>query len=624
MDGSTGNRDRPRGLTRRSFLGGIGAGFLAGTTAGCVTQESGDGAVHEDPSAFAIPLQSQPSNVFLSPWSAQYPSGIDTLFFESPSVSTPSGERFLTDLVEDVSTDGDTATVTYAEDFRWWNGDPVTARDRWVDERIQSFVTNLGGRLRTPDDTPGEVGTAHPGGASVRSVTLQDEYTVEYEFERPLSRSLALDRVLSQPHNVAAWRFEPWLQRLTDATTDAQVSSIARSLRQDDLSLEAAMDEGYGTGPYELVEVSINRVVLDPFPEHPRAEDLSIPRVWLPVGFSQQTRALVREGVIDGRTGRLDTRPVAPPDYIEQLATFHAGIGTKLVCNWNNSHLGDRNVRRALLCVLPLDQVSTMGEFGEPATVQTGLTIPPRRRWLDDSFVSSLYRYPVERDDEAAAEFMRRGGYQHDGGHWRDDDGNTASFSIRAPVGVAWGAATRRMSNVFDDFGFDVTYDQFENTTFVSYVLDGNFGLAPWFREGRPRAAYAVTDAATSTLGSGLDGSGGSSVYGKRTEVTTPTTPGDVSAGGAARESLDLGAQWRRIRRPTGEPETVDAIERIAAWWNADLPDIDLGTIRTGVWGNTRDFSWPDAGDAGYRRSGTDNRPELALVTAGRIRPTDE
>jgi len=604
--------------TRRAFLATVASGLAASTAAGCV-EDTADGDVSGEPSVFGIPFQHQPDNAQLNPYAQRYPSDVDALFFANPALDTPEGDHSLGNLIEGVETDGETAVVTYAEGFTWWNGDPVTARDRWVDERIQSFVTNRASRRRAPDDAPTGIDASQPGGANVRSVTLRDEYVIEYEFDRPLSRSLALDRIVGHPHNVAAWRFEPWLERLTDAGTDDDVTSAVADLRAAEIMLETAMDVGYGCGAYELVEVSPNRLLMDRVDDHPGADSRSIRQLWLPVVMSQQTNSLIRRGLIDGRTGRLEARSIDPPSYVEQLSTYEAGVGTKLLCNWNNPHLADRNVRRALACVLPIDDIANLGEFGEPATVQTGLTIPPRERWLDDAFVRQLHRYPLERDDDAASAFMRRGGYERDGGYWRDADGQPAGFRLRSPARLTWLAATRRMNDVLDDFGFEVEYDSFDDTTFVADVLEGNFGLAPWMHDGRPRIAYALPDAAPSTLGSGIDGGGGASRYGKRPDVTTPTTPGTVPAGEADREPLDLLAQWRRIRRPTGETETEDAVRRIAAWWNADVPDVDLGTTRSGVWGNVRDFEWPAAGDERYRRSGPSNRPELALLNDGAI-----
>lgn len=612
----TGSTGRPR--TRRAFLAAVGSGLVASTLAGCV-EDTVDGNVSGDPSAFGIPFQHQPDNVQLNPYGRQYPADIDALFFENPALDTPDGHHTLAGPVEAVETDGETAVVTYAEGFSWWNGEPVTARDRWVDERLQSFVTNPAGRRQALEDAPTTIDSSQPGGASVRSVTLRDEYVIEYEFDRPLSRSLALDRIVDHPHNVAAWRFESWLERLSDAGTDEAVTSTVADLRDAGLSLETAMDVGYGCGPYELVEVSPNRVIMDLIEDHPSADSSSIPRLWLPVGMSQQTDSMIRRGLIDGRTGRLGDRSIHPPAHVEQLSTYDAGVGTKLLCNWNNPHLADRNVRRALACVLPIDEIANIGEFGEPAAVQTGLTIPPRDRWLDDEFVERLHRYPLERDVDAASRFMRRGGYERDGGYWRDPDGQPAGFRLRSPARLTWLAATGHMADALEDFGFEVQYDHFDDTTFVSDVLDGNFGLAPWMRDGRPRVAYALPDTAPSTLGAGLDGSGDASRYGKRPDVTTPASPGDVPAEESDREPLDLLEQWRRIRRPTDDAETADAVRRIAAWWNADVPDLDLATTRTGVWGNVRDFEWPEAGDERYRRSGPDNRPELALLTGGEI-----
>lgn len=598
---------------------------MSSLLAGCIDGDTVEGPVTDDPSVFAVPFPDDPANVQLNPWAGRYPVGVGTLFFESLTLEDPAGHHYPTDVVQDVEIAGRTATVSYAEGYSWWSGDPVTARDRWVAERIQSFVGSAGVQPR-PDDpgTPGDATdtTPRPAGAGVTSVALDGEYTIEYEFERALARPIVLDRVLGSPHNVAAWRFQEWLERLSDASTDQEVEAMIAGLRRDRIPLESAMDEGYGCGPYELVEVSVNRLVMDPDPDHPTADSLDVPRIWLPVARSQQTATLISDGVIDGSAGLLGERTPDPASNLEQLVRYDSHGGTKLVCNWNNPHLARPNVRRALLCLIPVAEVASIGGWGEPTTVQTGLTLPPQRRWLESSLVDSLHRYPVESDEAAAAEFMRAAGYERDGDAWVHDDGRSAAFRLRTPTDPDWSAPVRRLSGVFESFGFEVEYRDNPSSTFVADLLDGNFGLAPWVHDGRPRRAYAVTDVDATTYGRGLDGTGGASRYGKRTDVTTPASPGAVRADADDREPLDLLALWNRIRSPASTADARAAVAEFATWWNADVPDILLGTTRTGVWGNVRDFEWPRPDDPGYRRSGPGNRPDLTLLEDGSIRPT--
>ena len=52
-----------------------------------------------------------------------------------------------------------------------------------------------------------------------------------------------------------------------------------------------------------------------------------------------------------------------------------------------------------------------------------------------------------------------------------------------------------------------------------------------------------------------------------------------------------------------------------------DLPDLHVSDVEQVIWGNTRDFVWPDAGDAVYRTYGPERRPDIYTVNAGAVSP---
>lgn len=630
-----GTAEDAAGRTRRRLLAAIGSSATFGTIGGCLSFGDGetvDGRVADDPDVFALPFPYLSETAQLNPWAGGYPWAIYPLLFEAQSLTTPTFDHHVTDLIADVTIDGRTATVTYSDAFSWWNGDPVTARDRWVAERIQSFVRDADTDRPIGDaDGFGELEasllTDGPVGTDAVSLRLEDEYTLAYEFARPLARPLVLERVLGGVHNVAAWWFDSWLEQLSDAGTAAERTDTVADLQRTKLPLSEAMEAGYGCGPYELAEVSPNRIVLDPFEAHPRAASLSVPRVWLPVAMEQATDELVAEGAIDGSYGTLDTLRVEPPEHLEQLARYQAGDGMKLVCNWRNPHLARRNVRRALLCALALDDVVGQGGWGEPAAVQTGLTAPLERRWLEGSVLDDLHRYPVAADHERAAAYMRADGYRRDGddGYWRDGDGNTVGLRLRVPLWDEWAAPTELLRHDLERFGFDLELEQVGTNTFFARVEQGSFDLVPWWTDGHPYGAYDPTDRNLASLGYDIDGEAAvpDPRFGKPLEPAVPVSAGDVRAGDDGRERIDLLEQWRRISgRSEGDEETATAVATVARWWNDALPDIDLGVTIAGVWGNTREFSWPAAEDPRYRRFGSERRPELELLKAGAIEPT--
>lgn len=583
--------DGSRDPTRRRVLASVGAA-AAGALAGCAG--GGDDVAHaSDTFGYAFPYATE--NVQLNPWlSGSYPWNVYTLLFEPLSVRAPGGSRQLGDVVADLTVDGRRATVEYSDEFTWWNGEPVTARDQWVSERIQAVV----------------------GDADRPSVELADEYTLVYEFERPRDEAIVKDHVVGGTVNTPAWRFGEWVDRLEDASTDAAREDVVADLREDTVPPEAAMEMGMGCGPYELTEVSINRLMLERFSNHPRADVLEIPRVWLPVAGAVTTEGLITSGRVDGGHGLLDRQQGSTPDSHEQLAEFPTSSTTKLSFAWHNSHVARRGVRRAILSTIPVDEVVAEGGFGEPSVAQTGLAIPADRRWLDTATRDDLREYPIGADPDRGAEYMREAGYTREDGTWRGPDGEAVSLRLRSPSWDDWRNAARYVDQALSDFGFDVDFTGIPDVRLVTDVDSRNYDVMLWAGVGRPFDVYDVTRTSASTLGYGVtDPATDRTDHGKPVEVTVPGPDGD-------RRLVNLVELWHRLAGQSDRETTADAIATFARWWNDALPDAQIATGVSGTWGNTRDFEWPADADA-YRVAGPENRTAIHALTHGRVRPRE-
>lgn len=574
------------GTTRRRLLTGCG-GVAFAALAGCTDVGGRNGGVADSPMVFGHGFPYLPEQTQLNPWAGNYPYDLYTLLFEPATVSTPREGHRLSDLLERVTIDGATVTVEYSDEYTWWNGEPVTARDRWVGHRIHSYVTS---------GTP--------------RVTLVDEYTLRYELSHPLSRQLVLSEIVVDAIDTAAWLFEPWLERLEDATTQSAREDVIKRLRQWELSLDEASEKGFGCGPYEFSEVSPNRLILKRFEDHPRSDDISVQKLWLPVTQGLRSGELLGEGALDGGQGLLADRNVDTPSYIEQLARYPTVSGTKLVLNWRNDHLARRRVRRALLCALPIDTIVSSAEWGEAPTVQTGMTRPAEQRWLGETERNQLQQYPIESDTKRAATLMHEAGYDRHDGTWHDTDGTKVTFRLRTPLWSAWASSAQIIEQSLNSFGFDVSAVQTSDASFRAVAQREEYDLLLWWTTGRPYVAYDITDTNPSTLGYELDAQS-SDTGGKPVRRDIPTPDGE--------RTIDLLEQWRRIERPSPERETQAAVSLFARWWNYDLPDILLATRHSGVWGNTRDFTWPSDDDPVYRISGPANQPEYHLLRTGTV-----
>ncbi|WP_459194077.1 ABC transporter substrate-binding protein [Halosimplex sp. J119] len=599
--GEDGCGDDREGWTRRGYLAALGAGGAVGSLAGCT--ETND--IVDSPEVFGYQFPYDSETTHVGPWSTSDPAGFYPLIYEARSYAAPAEERQLGDVVESVAVDGSTATVTYAEGFSWWSGKPVTARDTWVQRSIQSHVSTQSGP----------------------SVELVDEYTLRYEFEQPLDRPLVLSEVVSGAVRTPVEYYEPWLDRLRAATTDDRTEEVVENMRTDSPGLQTIVDEGLGCGPYELTEVSINRLMLERFEDHPRAEAISIPRLWLPVVQEVSIENLIKKGWLDGGSGMLADERGSPADNLEQIARYRTTSGVKLVLDWRNEHLARRGVRRAILAAVPIDNIVDVTGWGEPAERHTGLAAPAEQRWLPSSVRESLHEYPVASDTDRAAEYMRAAGYTRDNNDmWYDPDGRRARVTFGSPVWDDYVSAGTVVSSALEAFGFDVSVDRVPNTRIHYDVTNHTYDVLLWNFDGRPYSAYDVTSDGATSIGYGVsDPSTTTSSQGKPVEVRVPKTPGTIEAPDSERRTVNLVDCWRTIRRPTDRSTTVDAVTTFATWWNDTLPDISLATETTGLWGNTRDFEWPThESDSVYGTAGPAGNPVFHMLKHGAIDPATD
>lgn len=624
VDHEAGTLMIPNSTTRRRLLLAGGAGLTIAAS-GCL----GDGEnseVTEDPTVFSLIFPHNPDDVQLNPWGSQFPSESAGLFFEGLSTIDPTGDREPAGPIDRVAIDGETVRVEFSESYRWWNGEPLTARDRYVDERIQRVIEDLqeapGSPVQAPDITEPNEPAPAVRGIELDTVELLDEYTLEYRFAAPYSEPILLDRVLGDHHTVAAWQFESTLERLEDAPTSEDRAEIVDELRDERISLETVMELGYGSSAYELTEVSVNRLIFERHSGHPVRDRLEIPRLWLPVSMDQQAAAMIEDGHIDGGMGPLEERAPNPAESLEQLTTYQTNVGVKLLVNWNNRHLANPRVRQAILAAVPIADVVELGRWGSPTDVPSGLTEPALEHWVDEAIRDELYRYPMEANREQAVAYLEDGGYTKTGDRWVTANDEPLALKLIAPTRPAWSSATQLLEDQLRRLDIEVEFVELDNTTFTADVYGGNFDLAPWWREGRPHRAFAIDDPNPMTYGWQLQNGERGTRYGKPLAGSRPEAPGVIDPEATDGE-LHLGELWTQISVGSDENARRSAIEAVVIWWNAAVPDLDLSTGMTGLWGNTVDFEWPSSTDPLHYRGDPSGRVELALLMAGAIRPKE-
>jgi ABC-type transport system substrate-binding protein len=362
--------------------------------------------------------------------------------------------------------EGCTLHVTLKEDFTWWDGTDVTARDRAIPHSIIPYFC-CGG----PDEVP-----------------WVSEYVSTYEFKEEkigkLSPTFAeVNMMAPLPGKADQWA--PYIERLEDATTDNEIQNVVQEIRNLHVSIDEAIEEGLGYGLWKPVDYTSSKLVLEKHDGHPYADRTNIERwEWRVVPTTQSFIQAFKRDRFDYGSSHYQNNVQQPPENIEEVLSYPSRFGVKLGLNWRNDHLARRPVRRAINYLLDLNDLASIAGNVSPLTQQTAGTPDSfAKEWLGEAFIDELISYGPEAQPEKAAQVMREAGYEKRGGVWTDSEGAkmkglrfvASSSSDNALVGDT-------ISGILSDFGIKTEFTSLESGSYQDIVGprsgSGDFDLA--------------------------------------------------------------------------------------------------------------------------------------------------
>lgn len=543
--------------TRRKFveIGAIaGTGLLAGCTNGDDASGNG-GSSGGESDRFTLVVGRPLPEVQFNPFNVQnYGQTISTYLNVSLANGHADGtvqSRFL----EDISTDEREMTMSIPEGWTYWNGDEITAEDLYTGFELT--------RYQNYDST------------SYESHEIVDDYTVKRTFKSQVTPTLMRASLVGESF-VHPELFSDYLEGYEDASSADERESVTEELIQYTISAEDYINGGYGTGLYRPTEWNSNRADAELVEDHPMAEATDVPGVRI-YAVGGETDAMARNNTLDRAGVHPDDTWMESTD-LEIERTINWFRAQKFILNWNNEHLANLNVRRAIMAIMPLEAMSAAANEGgynaEPTQLQTGLRESIHGEYLGEDFTEQLIEYPVASDAEAAAEYMRAAGYSEEGGQWVSPDGEPVSFNILSRSNTGQALPTTAFSDALNRFGIETEVNAIGEDYYTT-LQNWEFDMA-WVWHVAAALWHPTSYFSNDFYGVRIGDPGETEGTGETGIPLTMSIPSEVGAEEISGSGQEIRpAQLSNNLREAESTERVREITRTLSWWfNYSLPAI--------------------------------------------------
>ncbi|MDS0241533.1 MULTISPECIES: ABC transporter substrate-binding protein [Haloferax] len=488
------------------------------------------------------------------------------------------------DLLEDMSVDGRTLTLTFPEGFKWWNGDDLTAEDYYVGLEID--------RLQSPEESP------------IESNTLVDDYTIERTFKTAVSPNLMKANVAETFVNTPRSVYREYLTRYEEASSDSERESVTSDLLDMSITTQQLIDEGLGNALYRVTGFNSSETILEKFEDHPYASRTDIPKVRIIPETTSDVESLSVNDQLDMNPDVLmsESQQSRYPDNIENVYRLNWFRTQKFTFNFKNEHIARLPVRRAIVNAVDFESmVAAMrqaGTVGEPAENQTALRSTIHDEYLGSDFVDQLIDYPVGKDLETATQLLEDAGYTKENGTWVDPNGESFTFTVLTQNNNTQVQATKVFNDQLNAFGLQTEISTVSSTDYYqrlqTYEADifwiWHVAKALWHP-----TAYFSNNFYGIEVG---DPSSGNETgpTGKPFTTTIPSEVGAAEISGSGRE-----IQPAKLMNDLPNSESAEQVRErtrdLVQWFNYALPDFVFVEEDSGYWGDTQDFSMPTGDD---------------------------
>lgn len=487
------------------------------------------------------------------------------------------------------------------DDVKYWNGNQYTADDLYAVDEIY--------RLLSPETS------------KWTKIEKVDDLTLDYYYREPQNPDLLKKTELTSDFmDLGTEIWGDWLKKFQNASSQDERDELNKQLTEFKVPHDEFMEKGLGTSPYKLETVTQQEVVFRKWDGHRHADDIEIEEFRRQFADSSAREdQMVKNDKIDFARAPLSSQlKGVVPDYIQNLVTWEGKWMIKMLVNWRNrDYLKDVNVRRAMAAALDTENVALNYGRGLPVKVHSGMDSAYTKQYVGDAS-NDYIDYGTKANYELADEYLKKAGYSRENGTVLDPDGNELD-KLRFVAGTAktWYNPAQTASAQLNEYGFPVEFTAVERSTKLdritepeqmdswdlsteSHYAGGTYHPISYFNWGTfwgwrlGHARWGPEEGVEADIEQWIsDGKKNSPYNGK---VLVPEVPKKVGAAdlSGATESVNILELYKEANTPISEQRTKEIISKLSWAWNFYLPDIDLMTAQQGVWGDTKNFAWPE------------------------------
>ena len=632
-------------LSRRRYVQALAGASLAGL-AGCTT---GDGGTDGDASTIRVHVDNVPEQSNLNPWAANERNAgeewlTELMIGDSLEQSAPllDGHTFDATWIDDRDEISVPTIVTdyeidephdvyeeFNEDLTYWDGTPIDAEARVAHARLQWHSEgHQFDDAETFNHEAVDQWTHH---------WWSDKGEVEGQSENPLPSHVLEDQMRVDFETPMHPDFtEPYVEAYEDAETEDEDDAVTDDLSGDTITFERLAEEEWGSGLYRLDPDRIGQdtMVATRRDDHPN-EHAVIEEIEMQLADYDRLSILAQQGEIDVQGGILpesggDINRESAPDYIQEIDRYLEVGADQMLFNMNNEHLQNLWVRRAIIAAVDWDAVGTNGwgdERSVPAEHHVGLSDALAEEAFDEAFLDSLYTYPIESDTDLAAEWMERAGYTREDDTWTSPDGEEVQLPMEVNTDITdYVGASDTVQSYLEEFGFVIDYqgmDQMSQVGRMEPGEDASYGMMIfWAGDDEPWKVYYTDGSEWGVPLVNGDPEAGNPYevdreeysetdnHGRPLDAVLPSEVGSIEAPDEAGRVPDLedGVEVslpeliHSLRDPDiSDGEYQEALELCARYVNYYVPAFMFHGYPWGMWGNVRDFAFPEEGHEANR-----------------------